>query len=465
MKKIQIIKNNDERVSTPPLINIITRTSARPNYFENNYDSIKAQTYSNIKHWVIYDEDKTYTDYLRFYNDIELVKVDKQTIQEQKDIKNPNTGLRFFYNLYFNEVIKQIRDGWILILDDDDSLAHENVIKRLVNLIKYNTDMLIFQMKYLNGRLLPSDVHFYKKPMLGAIGSPCVLVHHKIAKMHKWDGWKCADYRYIDKCWKNSSRKIWIKEPMISIGSMNGNLGKKNDMVLPQTKKKEKVDLIFVIPTYNRYEMLRNLITSLTKEKTDVKHKVFVLDDASNNHLKNKEVCSNIDNLVYDNNKHNNGKKMYWKTFNTMLNFAKKYQFKHLVQIDDDFDLCENFIDRINNLSDKHNNSFVRYINTGSPKLRWDTVNWVDGGTMIPYSFLQRIKFKIDPIPYSRWNYAPHLSSGVWQQITEKLVKYKYKTIHLKKSLVKHLGYKDSRMNKEMRKKNNIFSKNFIDEK
>lgn len=239
MKKIQIIKNNDQRTEKEPLINIITRTAARPNYFENNYNSIKTQNYSNYKHWVIYDDEKTYKNYLKYYHDIELIKVDKEEVQQRDDIKHPNTGGRFFYNLYFNDALKQIKDGWILILDDDDSLAHKNVLKKLANLLKYNSDMAIFQMKYLNGKLLPDTNHFYKKPMLGSIGSPCVLVHHKYAKMHIWDGWKCADFRYINACWKNCSRKIWIKEPMISIGSMNGNFGKKNDIKVEVKKKRE----------------------------------------------------------------------------------------------------------------------------------------------------------------------------------------------------------------------------------
>lgn len=148
-----------------------------------------------------------------------------------------------------------------------------------------------------------------------------------------------------------------------------------------------------------------------------------------------------------------------------MLDFAKKFHFNHFVQVDDDFDLCDSFVEKIYNLSINNDNKFIRYIKTHDNGSRWNTTQWVDGGSMIPYSFLKRINFKIDSIPISRWQINKHLSSGVWQQITNKLVNWGYKTIHLEKSLVQHLGYKDSRMNPEIRKKNHIRAINFINEK
>ena len=466
MKKIQIIKNNDERVSKTPLINIITRTAARPNYFQQNYDSIINQSYNNIKHWVIYDDKKTYNNYLKFYDDIELVEINKEEIIKKDNIKNPNTGPLFVYNLYFNEVITRIKEGWILILDDDDSLAHVNVIKNMVNLIKYNTDMLIFQMKYLNGMVLPSERHFYKKPVLGGIGSPCVLVHHKTAKSHKWDGWKCADFRYIDKCWKNSSRKIWIKEPMISIGSINGNLGKKNDIKVNQKNKKEKIDFFIGIPTYNRKKLLENLLSQIDNEKFEGKYKIVVVDDNSACHEENKANVLGIKNAEIYKNKTNNGKFKYWDTFNQMLNYSKKYDFNHFIQIDDDFLLCEDFLQHMKYLSRKNPKKFIKYIRDKSSDTgkRWGLNKWVDGGTMIPYSFLQTINFKIHEIPISRWKINPDLSSGVWHQISLKLNKYGYDVIHTDISYAKHLGFKESKMNERLRKKININTINFKDD-
>jgi hypothetical protein len=72
--------------------------------------------------------------------------------------------------------------------------------------------------------------------MLATIGSPCVCVHSSIAKKIKWDGWKCGDYRYIIKAWDLSANKKWIKKSFVNIGSVNGNLGKRNDIMLSEGK-------------------------------------------------------------------------------------------------------------------------------------------------------------------------------------------------------------------------------------
>lgn len=464
MKKIQIIKNNSDRAEKYPLINIVTRTAGRPNFFDNNYNSIKNQVYKNYKHWVIYDDSQTYYDYLKDYHDIELVKVNKDEVKSRDDIVNQNTGGRFFYNLYFNDAFKKIKDGWILILDDDDSLAHPQVLSKVASLLKFKSDMLIFQMEYLNGNKLPRHNQFYKTPMLGSIGSPCVIIHSKFSKTHKWDGWKCADYRYINSMWKKTARKVWLKEALVNIGSINGNFGKKNDKK-KTVNSKEKLDLIFTIPTYDRHSYLKKLLSKLDNVSSEIKYKVFVIDDHSKNQKAVSDTVNSYEHMIFHGNKVNNGKTKYWMTFNTMLNFAKKYKFNHLIQIDDDFHLCENFVEKIYDLSKKNQNKFIRYIKTNRKKIRWNTSNWVDGGSMIPYSFLRNINFEISQIPMSRWRYNKKLSSGVWQQITQKLNKLGYKVIHLDQSLVKHLGYCDSKMNPEERKKNNINEINFIDGK
>jgi len=43
-----------------PKINILTRTSGRPNCFKRCVDSIKSQTYKNINHIVGADDDASY---------------------------------------------------------------------------------------------------------------------------------------------------------------------------------------------------------------------------------------------------------------------------------------------------------------------------------------------------------------------------------------------------------------------
>ena len=55
-------------------LNILTRTSNRPNGFKRCYNSIKNQTYKKINHIVSCDNEKD-LNYLNNYDDIEVIKI------------------------------------------------------------------------------------------------------------------------------------------------------------------------------------------------------------------------------------------------------------------------------------------------------------------------------------------------------------------------------------------------------
>lgn len=254
-----VLKNEGVFEKKEPLINIITRTSGRPVFFKKNRESIENQNYKHIRHIVGYD-DKSSETYLNEYQNIDKYHIPSDYVKNTIDIPDPKTGGRFEYNLYFNFLFNKIENGWILILDDDDHIANEKAISHMVKNLKYKTDMLIFQMEYQNGNIIPSKNDLYKKPAIGKIGSPCILIHSSIAKKIKWDGWKCADYRYISKCWEYSERKIWLNTPLINIGSTMGNFGQKNDMNIKPTptypaiiSKKERIQRQ-IKPLINRFK-------------------------------------------------------------------------------------------------------------------------------------------------------------------------------------------------------------------
>ncbi len=71
-------------------INILTRTSNRPHGMRHCYDSVKQQTYKNIRHIVAYDTPSD-LDYLQKL-DVDLIKVDKVTIYDVKKGRRAFTG-------------------------------------------------------------------------------------------------------------------------------------------------------------------------------------------------------------------------------------------------------------------------------------------------------------------------------------------------------------------------------------
>lgn len=208
-----------------PLINILTRTSNRPNAFKRCYDSIHNQTYKNIRHLVSYDDVKD-LNYLNNYKNIDLCKINKLKLIYLDESKNPNTGKYSPHNLYFNEMHKFIKEGWVMYLDDDDYLANETVLEEIVSSINPNTDFILWQMKFVNGNLIPSNDTINDKPKLGNIGSPCVMFKYNLLNNTIWDGYKCADFRFIYDIYNKSTVKKIIKKPMVIVGQIgDGNKG------------------------------------------------------------------------------------------------------------------------------------------------------------------------------------------------------------------------------------------------
>lgn len=227
-----------ERIESPtPVINILTRTSNRPNGFKRCRESIVNQTYKNIRHLVSIDNLND-EEYVKPHN-VEYFFMDKEAISKEPDIPDPKTGNRFIYNLYLNHLINQVKEGWIIILDDDDYFAESNCIQKVVNEIKNTTDMLLWQMKYPNGQTLPSLQELGMPPKLARIGMPCFTIHSGIAKTIKFDGWKCGDFRFIQKAYSKTGAKRVLREVIINLGG--AGLGMKKDVGIPN----KNIDLIF----------------------------------------------------------------------------------------------------------------------------------------------------------------------------------------------------------------------------
>jgi hypothetical protein len=215
-----------------PSINIITRTSNRPKGFERNYLSIKNQTYDNINHIVIYDNQNDFDDYVSKYDGITPIGIDREKLKN--DYSGPFFYNKYFWpsyhNLYFNPVLKTIEDGWIIFLDDDDYFKDEYTVETIANLLVDEDTIYIWKMLVGDSNVIPRDNAFEtKKIELGNIGGSCFTVHSKWGKNIEWDAFKCADFRYINSLDKMVPHKKWIDEIFIIVP--HSGFGKKRDNI------------------------------------------------------------------------------------------------------------------------------------------------------------------------------------------------------------------------------------------
>lgn len=208
------------------LINILTRTSNRPIGFLNCHQSIIQQSYKNFNHIISYDNDND----LNYINAFDLKKIKVNKVTSDPEIKQ--SFIYAPYNLYCNELLKEVKNGWILFLDDDDSLLHHKVLEEAVKLIKKmdNDTMIVWQIRYPNGKTLPLKKHFKQKKIeLNHIGTSNILFHSKYKDLAKWDEWKGADFRFINVLFNQIPKKKWIEKVNIQINNY-GDFGKQNDI-------------------------------------------------------------------------------------------------------------------------------------------------------------------------------------------------------------------------------------------
>jgi glycosyltransferase involved in cell wall biosynthesis len=202
-----------------PLINILTRTSNRPNAFYLNKSTIRSQTYKNIRHIVSVDDEST-EEYVKLYPDTDYIFVNREKLIEDDISTNPNTGKYSPHNLYFNPLMREVKDGWVMLLDDDDRFANGKALETIVNSIPDEDTMVIWQMRFPNGAALPPISVMDEPPILGLIGSPCVLFHSKYIGDTQWDGWKCGDFRFITSIYNKIPKKVIIPQILVTIGQI-----------------------------------------------------------------------------------------------------------------------------------------------------------------------------------------------------------------------------------------------------
>jgi hypothetical protein len=204
-------------------LNILTRTSGRPKFFNILCDDIDSQTYENINHIVCADDEDSY-DYARKRRE-NVILIDRPENKTEYGIWHSP------YNPYINTLMDKVEDGWILFLDDDDHFKSDKSVETLMKLDFDEDSLVIFKTEFPN-KILPS-YSFGKCVQRADITSNSFIFHSKHKWAAQWDEVKEADYRCAQKLSLVNNKIVWVDFIFTVMGNKDhngcGGLGKRRD--------------------------------------------------------------------------------------------------------------------------------------------------------------------------------------------------------------------------------------------
>ena len=218
-------------------------------------------------------------------------------------------------------------------------------------------------------------------------------------------------------------------------------------------------DIVFLIPTYNRYDMLVSIIKEIETQCVNKKYKIIIFDDNSTDtHYSN--LTENHQNIKYYKSETNNGKVNFYKNINYLFNEASKIQSKIYTFIADDLQLSKRFVAHIEDLMLIDGVEIINYhINKSELYTNWGYGSWVDGAFVMSNNIPKTLRdFKL------KLNNNKHTGSGVWASFTSAINKENCKVYFTNIPLVKHLGHTNSVMHTEHRKIKPLHTNGFIDD-
>lgn len=200
------------------LLNVITRTSSRPIYFDNFYRSyykLKGQK----ELWVTVDDDNS-LEYVYLKGIKNIIRVEK-----------PSHG-NCPWNMYLNKALYKI-NGWCVVVDDDDQFLREDLIPHLEGQIEKETDVIFWRVQFPN-TLIPDDNHWQKRFTAGQISMIGMCFHSswKDKWGDLWDTQCLGDYKLALKFWEDPQCNIkWIDKTFTGIKrKQTGGHGRRDDL-------------------------------------------------------------------------------------------------------------------------------------------------------------------------------------------------------------------------------------------
>jgi len=169
------------------LINILLRTHNRPNGYNRILSQIRSQSYKDYRLFISADNQET-GEYVKASGEIPIM------VNPPEGAALTYTPGLFYPNLYLNDLIEKTEEGYNWIIDDDDYLPDNDVLKTISENLAPDK-VAIFKMESIYG-VIPQEP-FWEQIAEGNVGSPNFVVPTKTAKKIKWTDSSVGDYLYI----------------------------------------------------------------------------------------------------------------------------------------------------------------------------------------------------------------------------------------------------------------------------
>lgn len=273
-----------------PLLNILTRTSERPNRFKRCRESIDAQVWGGtVRHIVSIDKP---CDYIQCAD----VVVPVHTGAKGPAIPREHIDYRDApYNLYINDMLKAVKGGWVVVLDDDDELFGTDSLSAVEPYLEDEGNLIVTKF-LLKDRVMPS----YHGKQLVMNDVPCTsIIYHSRHKMHgEWHGKYAGDYFAAANLAKKLNI-VWV-DKVIAGTQVGPSFGKCQNTSYrawkPRSVKAPRKggDLVsIIIPVHNQSKFTKKIIPNI-KETVHIPHEIIIVDDGSTDdtaeYLKTQDV-------------------------------------------------------------------------------------------------------------------------------------------------------------------------------
>ena len=195
-----------------PFFYILTRSGTREDSFFILKKSLEKQTYKNYEHIISNDDSEN-----------NFLKEEKHIIQLNNLKKKKKNFTHCPYNLYLNELIKNIKeDGWVLIMDDDSKFIRINYLEQLSKICSTTDKNHIIILKTFIGKYktrFPSSDELKFR----TVDMSNLCIHSSVLRQFQFSDECGGDFLLVEKLKKKG---YYFKFPkLLSIGIWANHFG------------------------------------------------------------------------------------------------------------------------------------------------------------------------------------------------------------------------------------------------